>query len=167
VAPDELAGVTEVAKILGVAKRTAAKYVDRPDFPKPLDVLSTGRVWRYADVERWGRENLPLRTGRPLGPQVPAFLITTPAGRREVSVNRHQAKQLDEQLRRIGTDVAIDTADRIVAATQLPTDSTLIEVRPGVDDALLRALDGLEAQGETLGQNLGRLQRALAFIRDA
>jgi hypothetical protein len=48
-----------------VARRTAAKYVDLPGFPKPTYELPTGRVWRRGDVERWGRKNLPLRQGRP------------------------------------------------------------------------------------------------------
>lgn len=64
-APDGLAGFAEVMAILAVSKRTARKYVERSDFPAPVDRLATGRVWRRADVERWGRENLPLRTGRP------------------------------------------------------------------------------------------------------
>ena len=64
-APDGLASVSEIAKILGVAKRTAAKYVDLPSFPEPVDTLATGRVWRRADVEQWGRDHLPLRPGRP------------------------------------------------------------------------------------------------------
>lgn len=64
-APDELAGLAEVAEILGVPKRTAARYSARVDFPEPLDRLASGPVWRRVDVERWGRENLPLRTGRP------------------------------------------------------------------------------------------------------
>jgi hypothetical protein len=63
--PDELAQLAEVARVLGVAKRTAAKYVDLPGFPEPLERLSTGRVWRRSDVAAWGRKHLPLRTGRP------------------------------------------------------------------------------------------------------
>jgi predicted DNA-binding transcriptional regulator AlpA len=63
--PRTLAGVTDVAEILDVPRRTAARYVDRDDFPKPVDHLPAGRVWRRADVERWGRERLPLPTGRP------------------------------------------------------------------------------------------------------
>ena len=61
----DLVQVAGVAETLGVAKRTAAKYVDLPDFPQPVDNLPTGRVWRKADVERWGRKHLPRRTGRP------------------------------------------------------------------------------------------------------
>jgi hypothetical protein len=63
--PDELAQLAEVADLLGVAKRTAAKYVGLPGFPAPIEQLSTGRVWKRADVVKWGKRNLPLREGRP------------------------------------------------------------------------------------------------------
>jgi prophage regulatory protein len=63
--PDELAGLAEVAEILGVPKRTAARYVQRGDFPEPLDRLASGPVWLRTDVQAWGRDHLPLRTGRP------------------------------------------------------------------------------------------------------
>jgi predicted DNA-binding transcriptional regulator AlpA len=63
--PDELAGLSEVAQMLGVTTRTVQRYMERPDFPEPVERLATGRVWARADIEAWGRENLPLRTGRP------------------------------------------------------------------------------------------------------
>jgi predicted DNA-binding transcriptional regulator AlpA len=63
--PDQLAQLAEVADILGVSKRTAARAVERPGFPAPVDVLSTGRVWQRSDVEAWGRENPPRGRGRP------------------------------------------------------------------------------------------------------
>jgi len=65
VAPDELAGVAEVAEICAVPKRTAIRYTQRPDFPEPLDRLASGPVWRREDVEAWAKRMLPLRTGRP------------------------------------------------------------------------------------------------------
>ncbi len=61
----ELAGLAEVAELLGVPKRTAARYVQRPDFPDPVDRLAAGPIWRRADVEAWGKERLPLPPGRP------------------------------------------------------------------------------------------------------
>jgi hypothetical protein len=67
-APDELAGLHEVAEILGVPKRTAARYVLRDDFPEPLDRLAAGPVWRRVDVAQWGRDHLPLPSGRPAKP---------------------------------------------------------------------------------------------------
>lgn len=63
--PDELAQLSEVAQLLGVAKRTAAKYVDLPGFPAPVERFSTGRVWARVDVTAWGKANLPLKIGRP------------------------------------------------------------------------------------------------------
>jgi prophage regulatory protein len=66
VSPDEVVGVAEIAKALGVTKRTAIRYSQRPDFPAPLATLSSGRVWRRDDVEAWAKRTLPLpRTGRP------------------------------------------------------------------------------------------------------
>jgi prophage regulatory protein len=65
VSPDELAGLSEIVGMLGVTKRTALKYLAREDFPEPIDRLATGRVWLRADVERWGKEHLPLPPGRP------------------------------------------------------------------------------------------------------
>lgn len=67
--PDELAGLHEVAEILDVPKRTAARYVLRDDFPEPVDRLAAGPIWRIADVAAWGKENLPLRPGRPRKPR--------------------------------------------------------------------------------------------------
>ena len=65
VASRELAGLAEVAEICGVAKRTAVRYTNRKDFPKPVSELAAGPVWRTADVARWAQETLPLREGRP------------------------------------------------------------------------------------------------------
>ena len=62
--PDELAQLAEVAQVLGVPKRSAARYVALPGFPAPLDTLTTGRVWARAAVAKWGKKNLPLTQGR-------------------------------------------------------------------------------------------------------
>jgi predicted DNA-binding transcriptional regulator AlpA len=61
-----LAGIAEVAEILGVSTRTAHRMVNRDDFPKPLDTISTGRVWKRADVEKWARKP-PVPLNRPRG----------------------------------------------------------------------------------------------------
>ena len=63
--PEEVAGVTEIAEMLGVNRRTAARYVERVDFPAPVGTLSRGRVWIRSEVDAWGREHLPLPPGRP------------------------------------------------------------------------------------------------------
>lgn len=64
--PEDLASVREVAEILGVNRRTAARYIAHSTFPEPLGRVAAGPIWRREDVERWGREQLPLpRSGRP------------------------------------------------------------------------------------------------------
>jgi predicted DNA-binding transcriptional regulator AlpA len=65
VAPEELVGVHEIMELLRVSKRTAHKYVERGDFPKPIEHLSTGRIWIRAEVAEWAQATLPLQTGRP------------------------------------------------------------------------------------------------------
>jgi predicted DNA-binding transcriptional regulator AlpA len=62
---DELLGVTEIAQLFEVANNTAWRWSKRQSFPEPAARLSAGPVWRRADVEAWGKEYLPLRTGRP------------------------------------------------------------------------------------------------------
>lgn len=58
-------GIGEVCDMLKVNRATASKYARRPDFPEPVANLGRGRVWNRADIEAWGREQLPLPTGRP------------------------------------------------------------------------------------------------------
>ena len=58
-------GLAEIAELLGVVKRTAQRYADRPDFPEPLERLAAGPVWLRDDVERWAKAHMPLREGRP------------------------------------------------------------------------------------------------------
>jgi predicted DNA-binding transcriptional regulator AlpA len=63
--PNELAGIAEVAALLGVSKQTAIGYSQRADFPAPLERLKAGPVWRVGDIEEWAARTLPLATGRP------------------------------------------------------------------------------------------------------
>jgi prophage regulatory protein len=63
--PDDLVGFTEVVELLGVPRRTAARYVKRPDFPEPYVRLAAGPIWLRADVQRWTKAHLPLPVGRP------------------------------------------------------------------------------------------------------
>jgi predicted DNA-binding transcriptional regulator AlpA len=64
-APEELAGLSEIAEMLGVTTRTVQRYMERDDFPEPLGQIAAGRVWLRRDVQRWAKETLPLPTGRP------------------------------------------------------------------------------------------------------
>jgi hypothetical protein len=64
----KLAGLAEVAQLLGVSKRTALTYTGRSDFPKPLERLASGPIWSTPDVLKWGKATLPLPPGRPSKP---------------------------------------------------------------------------------------------------
>jgi hypothetical protein len=66
VAPEDLAGIAEIAEILSVSLRSAHNYSRRDDFPEPFGQVSgAGRIWLRKDVEAWGKAHLPLPTGRP------------------------------------------------------------------------------------------------------
>ena len=62
---DSLIGFSELAQLLKVADSTAARYIKRPDFPKPAGRLARGGVWLQLDVEVWASTHLPLPSGRP------------------------------------------------------------------------------------------------------
>ena len=64
-APEELAGLSEIAEMLGVTTRTVQRYMEREDFPEPLGQIAAGRVWLRANVETWAKATLPLPEGRP------------------------------------------------------------------------------------------------------
>jgi hypothetical protein len=67
-ASSRLAGLAEVAELLGVNKRSASRYTQRPDFPEPLARLLSGPIWDAAKVEAWGAKHGPFRRGRPTRP---------------------------------------------------------------------------------------------------
>lgn len=58
---NELAGLAELADILGVTKRTALRYTKRDGFPQPIATLAATPVWRTEDLIRWRDANLPFR----------------------------------------------------------------------------------------------------------
>jgi predicted DNA-binding transcriptional regulator AlpA len=62
----ELVGLAEVADVLEVSKRTAARYTSRPDFPEPVARLRSGPVWLEAEVRAWARNSPAARPGKPL-----------------------------------------------------------------------------------------------------
>lgn len=59
-----LLGLSEVAALLGVSKRTASRYAARSDFPTPAAQLAMGPIWFGEDVETWISRR-PVRRGRP------------------------------------------------------------------------------------------------------
>jgi predicted DNA-binding transcriptional regulator AlpA len=62
----KLAGLAEVAEVLRVSKRTAARYAAREDFPEPVARLRAGPVWLEDDILAWARSEPPARPGKPL-----------------------------------------------------------------------------------------------------
>ena len=46
VAPEDLAGLSEIVELLGVSKATAFKYTRRADFPEPVSSLPKTAAWR-------------------------------------------------------------------------------------------------------------------------
>ena len=64
-AEQPLAGLAEVAALLGVSKRTASRYAARDDFPAPIAHLAMGPIWQTADIRLWA-EAMPVNPpGRP------------------------------------------------------------------------------------------------------
>jgi len=61
-----LAGLAEVAEMVGVSRRTAARYVNRSDFPEPVARLRAGPIWLAEDVDTWVRNVAQPARGRPL-----------------------------------------------------------------------------------------------------
>jgi predicted DNA-binding transcriptional regulator AlpA len=57
---EALAGLAEVAEILGVTKRSAQRYTRRADFPEPVAKLAATPVWRQTEVEEWKAIRLPF-----------------------------------------------------------------------------------------------------------
>jgi predicted DNA-binding transcriptional regulator AlpA len=49
----KLAGIREIADLAGVSRQRANQLAAKPDFPKPLDRIAAGPVWRLADVKAW------------------------------------------------------------------------------------------------------------------
>lgn len=56
----KLAGITEIGQMLGVSRQRASQLVASEGFPKPMDRLASGPVWKRSAVEKWaaaqGRE---------------------------------------------------------------------------------------------------------------
>jgi len=51
--PGDLAGVAEVATILGVSKQRVTQLRQTAGFPSPVAILAAGPVWRTQDVADW------------------------------------------------------------------------------------------------------------------
>jgi prophage regulatory protein len=49
----ELMGTAEIAAMLGISRQRVLKLAEKPDFPRPLAVLSMGKVWLGSDIRTW------------------------------------------------------------------------------------------------------------------
>jgi uncharacterized protein YuzE len=95
---EELIGVTEIAEYLGKHKQNVAQhYTRRPDFPRPVAALPTGRYWRRGDVESWYEQSKSGRCRRRAAEElaVAAEWLTgyLSAGRRPLDDVREQAQE--------------------------------------------------------------------------
>jgi hypothetical protein len=60
----QLAGVAEAARIMAWDKRRVVTYIDRGNFPAPIQSLASGRVWRRDDVEAFATAWRARQAGR-------------------------------------------------------------------------------------------------------
>jgi len=58
----KLAGLAEIAGLAGVSRTRAGQLAAHPDFPKPVDRLAMGPVWREDDVQKF--LDAPRKPGR-------------------------------------------------------------------------------------------------------
>jgi predicted DNA-binding transcriptional regulator AlpA len=54
-----LAGIREIADLLGVSRQRANQIAATKTFPKPLARLAMGPVWRLSDVKTWAERHRP------------------------------------------------------------------------------------------------------------
>ncbi|WP_239124594.1 DNA-binding protein [Actinoplanes utahensis] len=54
-----LMGAAEIARRLGMGRTRAKVYMNRPDWPDPLDELEMGRIYWAADIEVWIAQHRP------------------------------------------------------------------------------------------------------------
>ena len=51
-----LMGAHEVGELLGVSRQRVQQLIAAADFPRPVAVLSMGKVWREQDVRAWAKK---------------------------------------------------------------------------------------------------------------
>ncbi len=63
-----LAGLSEIATMLGVSRQRAGQIVgDYDDFPQPVAELASGRIWETVAVDAWAQAHPVRPPGRPAG----------------------------------------------------------------------------------------------------
>lgn len=53
---EELGGVREISKRLGVSRRRVYQLESDPTFPDPAFELEMGRIWFMTDINRWNSD---------------------------------------------------------------------------------------------------------------
>ena len=49
----DLVGISEIAEMLGVTNGRASQLAHETTFPKPLDRIKAGPVWKRQTIQRW------------------------------------------------------------------------------------------------------------------
>jgi predicted DNA-binding transcriptional regulator AlpA len=62
-----LVGLHEIANMLNVSRQRADQLARQTGFPKPLDTVKAGRIWKRDAVEKWQRERETARAARYAG----------------------------------------------------------------------------------------------------
>ena len=74
-AVDTLIGVKEASELLGVKRPNFIRdFADRPDFPRPVAELATGRIWLKSQVEAYSKDRRRSRRKRVQVPAVSEIL---------------------------------------------------------------------------------------------
>lgn len=55
----DLVGVAEIAEMLGVTPGRASQLANGAGFPKPLDEIKAGRIWKRQTIQRWAEVHRP------------------------------------------------------------------------------------------------------------
>jgi len=53
----KLYGPQEVRKRLGVTRAQLLTLMTKEGFPRPLDTIAAGAIWRASDIDRWAEAN--------------------------------------------------------------------------------------------------------------
>lgn len=62
---DELLGFAEVRDALGITSGALAARMNAPDFPSPVAILASGRVWRLDQIVAYARTRCESIDERP------------------------------------------------------------------------------------------------------
>jgi predicted DNA-binding transcriptional regulator AlpA len=49
----DLVGISEIAEMLGVTNGRVSQLTHEDNFPKPLDRIKAGPVWKRQTIQRW------------------------------------------------------------------------------------------------------------------